>query len=141
MNPSYVLALDVGERRIGVALASTIARLAAPLPTIDLKQTPDAYQAINSLVSDNNASVVVVGLPRDMKGEDTAQTTYCRKFAAELGEKLNIPVVLQDETATSLVAEERLKASGKPYEKADIDAYAAVIILQDYLSSVPGHSA
>jgi putative Holliday junction resolvase len=134
MSPTYVLALDVGERRIGVALASTIARLAAPLTTIDARKTPDTFAEIQKLVNDNSATVVVVGLPRDMKGDDTAQTIYCRKFAADLGEKLSTTIVLQDETATSLAAEERLKASRKPYTKADIDAHAAVIILQDYLA-------
>jgi putative Holliday junction resolvase len=135
MNPTYVLALDVGERRIGVALASTIARIAAPLVTIDTKEISDVYGTIEGLAKENSATVLVVGLPTDMKGDDTDQTRYCRQFAAELGEKINLPVVLQNETATSIAAEERLKASGKPYNKGDIDAYSAVIILQDYLAS------
>jgi putative holliday junction resolvase len=130
----YVLALDVGERRIGVALASTIARIAAPLSTIDRRDETDAFAAIAKLVNENDAETVIVGLPRGMAGQETAQTAYSRDFAAELARHVTVPVVLQEETATSLAAEDRLKSRNKPYEKADIDAMAAAIILEDWLT-------
>jgi putative Holliday junction resolvase len=140
MDAQYILALDVGERRIGVALASSIARLPAVVTTIDRNEL-DAFTVIGKLVTEHGVGTVVVGLPRNMQGEDTAQTTYCREFAAELEEKLGIPVLMQDEAATSIEAEEYLKRSGKPYAKGDIDAHAAVIILRDWLAGQVGRTA
>src|SRR6476620_10156615 len=133
MDAQYILALDVGERRIGVALASSIARLPAVVTTIDRREH-DAFEIIAGLVREHGIGIVVVGLPRGMEGQDTAQTQYCRDFALELEEKLQMPVVMQDEAATSLAAEDYLKSLGKPYSKGDIDAYAAVIILRDWLA-------
>jgi len=133
MDAQYILALDVGERRVGVALASSIARLPAVVTTIDRREH-DAYEVIAKLVKEHGVSTIVVGLPRGMQGQDTAQTDYCRDFAAELEEAVGMQVVMQDEAATSLEAEEYLKKLGKPYAKGDIDAYAAVIILRDWLA-------
>lgn len=137
----YVLALDVGERRIGVALASLIARIAAPLMHIDRTKTDDVITEINALVVQHDVSTIVVGLPRGMKGEDTAQTDYARDFAKELEKFVEVPVVLQDEAVTSLEAERRLKERGKPYVKGDIDAEAAALILHDYLQTMVERTA
>lgn len=131
----YILALDVGGRRIGVALASTAARIAAPLTTLDREASQDIQADIAKLVSEHQIATVVVGLPRGMGGQETAQTAAIRAFVSELEKKLEVPVVLQDEAGTSLQAEDNLKALGKPYSKADIDASAAAIILNDYLQA------
>ena len=80
---------------------------------------------------------VVVGLPRGLDGHDTAQTLAVRRFTDDtIWRKLHIEAVFQDEAGTSSVAEDRLKEAGKPYAKADIDAEAATIILQDYLDTL-----
>ena len=129
----YVLSLDVGERRIGVALASNIARLPAPLMTIDRNKEPDVFKLIAQVVEKEQVEVVIVGLPRGLEGQETTQTVASRIFASKLGESLSIPIVMQDEAGTSVEAERVLKQRGKPYEKSDIDAEAAVIILRDYL--------
>lgn len=134
-------ALDVGERRIGVALTSLIARLPAPYTTIDVHETPDTVGWICDFVAKESISVLVVGLPRDMQGRETEQTKKVRMFAKKLEDELAIPVVMQDEAATSINAEAMLKQKGKPYTKADIDAAAAVIILQDYLSEQERNTA
>lgn len=131
----YVLALDVGERRIGVATASLIARLPAAHSTIDRLKTPDAVAAVAGLVREVDAEVVVVGLPRGLAGQETGQTAASRDFARRLEQELTVPVVMQDEAVTSVAAEERLKARGKNYDKGAIDAEAATIILEDYLAS------
>lgn len=135
MQPRNAIGLDVGERRIGVALASVDARLPSALKTIDRVQTPNAYEAIAKLVTDNNAATVVVGLPRGMDGQETAQTETARAFGRELQEHISIPIAMQDEAGTSLLAEEELRLRGKPYGKGDIDALAAVYILQDWLDN------
>lgn len=132
---SYVLALDVGGKRIGVAVASRIARLSAPHGVIETAKTTDISAAIKRMVNELEADTVVVGLPRGMDGQETAQTAAARDFAAGLSAELDVPVVLQDEAVTSVEAEKRLKNRGKPYNKGDIDAEAAAMILDDYLKT------
>lgn len=137
----YVLAFDVGNRRIGVALASTVARLPAPLTVIDRQKTDDVFEEVVVLAHQYEAEVVVVGLPRGMKGQETDQTKSSREFAKGLSARLSVPVAMQDEAVTSVEAERRLKERGKPYDKGDIDAEAAAIILEDYLKTSIGRTA
>lgn len=137
----YVLALDIGDKRIGVALASRIARLPAPLTVIERSAETDPSEAVVKLVQETDADTVVVGLPRDMKGQETEQTRIVRHLAKELEAKLSVPVVMQDEAVTSVMAEERLRDRGKAYTKGDIDAEAAAIILEDYLRTAVERSA
>jgi len=138
---NYVVSLDVGERRVGVAIASLIARLPAPLCTIDRSKVTDVFTKIAEIVKKEQVSVVVVGLPRGMQGQETTQTTTARAFASELGKVVDLPIVMQDEAGTSLEAEQLLKLRGKAYEKGDIDAEAATIILRDYLQQYVEQSA
>lgn len=134
-NARVVIALDVGERRIGVAVARLEARLPKPLMTIDRQKENDIFETLNGLVKTHEAGVVVVGLPRGMEGQETAQTLLAREFAAELAKSCSAKVYLQDEAATSILAEEDLKATGKPYDKGEIDKIAAYYILRDWLAS------
>lgn len=140
-SPGYVLSLDVGERRVGVAIASVIARLPAPLTTIDRTKVADVYAEVAKLVAAHEAGAVVIGLPRGLSGQETAQTSAARGFAAELAGLVDVPIVMQDEAGTSLEAERLLKARGKAYKKGDIDAEAAALILRDYLQQARNHSA
>lgn len=134
MPESAVLALDVGEVRIGVAIANPPVFIARPLVTI-LNST-DVTQEIKKLVVEQGVEHVVIGLPRGLNGQETAQTAKAQAFAAEIGRQLNIAYTLQDEAATSIKAEAELNARKKPYEKSDIDALAATFILEDYLKEV-----
>jgi putative Holliday junction resolvase len=129
------LALDVGTQRIGVAVASGQARLVRPLTT--LIHTNQVFEQLTELITQEHAGVVVVGLPRGLSGQETDQTTYSRDFAAQLATHISAQIVLQDEAVTSRQAEAELQARGKPYTKPDIDALAAVYILEDYLAEVP----
>ncbi|RYF29099.1 MAG: Holliday junction resolvase RuvX [Chloroflexi bacterium] len=124
-----IIALDVGERRIGVATVDTSIRIAIPLTTIEVQG--DEVKQIAEIVVTENAELIVVGYPRNQSGEATAQTEYVKTFAAQLTDIA--PIVYQDESLTSVMAEEQLKASRQPYTKGDIDARAAAIILQDYM--------
>ena len=84
----------------------------------------------------NISNFFVLGLPRSNEGNETAQSAYVRQFAKTLVEKLpGAKIRFQDESLTSVVAEERLKSRKKQYEKGEIDAEAAAIILQDFLES------
>ena len=125
-----VLALDIGERRIGVAKGDTGIRIAIPLLTLVVDGTE--LDRIKKLVADEKIDVLVIGYPRNQSGEATAQTQYVEAIASQL-DGVAPRLVFQDESLTSVVAEQRLKASGRPYEKGDIDAEAASLILQDYL--------
>jgi putative Holliday junction resolvase len=134
------LALDIGERRIGVAVAAEPARLPRALPTIDRSKTPDIMASLKALVTDQSATQVIAGLPRGMDGQETAQTASVRTFVGELSAELGVPVALQDEAGTSLKAEDELRARGSAYDKGDIDALAATYILEDWLAG-QGRSA
>lgn len=130
-----IVCLDVGEKRIGVAVADLAIRIAVPFDTIlvDGKE----LEAIAEIMIREEADTIVVGYPRSQQGEATAQTRYVENFAKNL-EDIAATVVFQDESLTSVQAEERLQAHNKPYNKADIDAQAATIILQDYLEAHRG---
>lgn len=141
MNNGYVAALDVGDVRIGVAIASLIAKLPSAYTTLDRKTQPNILEWLVDFVKKESIQLLVVGLPRDMSGQETEQTKKIKEFVKEIENFIDIPIIMQDEAVTSIEAENRLKASGKPYEKADIDAEAACIILQDYLSSEVGQTA
>lgn len=124
-----LICLDVGERRIGVAVADTAVRIAVPFDTIEVDGTE--IRQIAELVVREDASEIVVGYPRNQQGEATAQSEYVEEFAEGLEDIAKI--VYQDESLTSVLAENRLKSRGKPYQKGDIDKEAAAIILQDYI--------
>lgn len=128
-SKATLLALDVGEKRIGVALAQNGIGIAIPYDTIEADG--NEIVRIAEIVADNNVDTIVVGYPRNQAGEATRQSEYVESFAKKLEDIATI--AYQDESLTSVMAEERLKASKKPYQKGDIDALAASIILQDYL--------
>lgn len=125
-----VLALDVGEKRIGVAQADLTMRIPIAYDTIEVDG--DEIVAIFQLVESTSARTLVIGYPRNQSGEATAQSAYVEEFADRLRGR-DVEIVFQDESLTSVLAEERLKQTKKPYTKADIDAMAACIILHDYL--------
>jgi len=129
--PGSVLALDVGDARIGVAVANIEARLPRPLTT--LQNDESFFELLHKLIAEHNVQTLVVGLPRGMEGQETAQTQKVAAFIMLLRKKVALPLFVQDEAATSVKAEEELRARGKPYEKSAIDALAATYILEDYL--------
>lgn len=128
-----LLALDVGEKRIGAATADLAVRIAVPLETIEVDgQETDK---IARMIVDHEPSKLVIGYPRNQSGETTAQTEYVEQFAKHL-QHMDVAIVFQDESLTSVLAEQQLQASGKPYSKGDVDAQAAVMILNDYVEGL-----
>lgn len=127
-----ILGLDVGEKRIGVARADSETRIAVPIGFIETNGLE--WQEIARLASANNTLYFVLGLPRSNAGIETQQSLYVREFARVLTEKVpGAKIRFQDESFTSVEAEERLKARKASYQKGEIDAEAAAIILQDFL--------
>lgn len=129
-----ILGLDVGEKRIGVAKADSGVKIALPVCTIEVNG--NEFQEIARLTRLYNAKVVVLGMPRSNEGNETAQSLYVRKFAKTLVEKVpSVTIHFQDESLTSVEAEQRLKTRKKNYKKGEIDAEAASIILQDFIEN------
>ena len=129
-----ILALDVGTKRIGVAKADSSTRIAVPVGFINVDGSE--WRRIARLATLNNTNLFVLGLPRSNQGTETKQSLYVRNFAKELIQQLpGARIRFQDESLTSVVAEERLKSRKRTYEKGEIDAEAAAIILQDFLET------
>lgn len=133
-NPNArIVALDIGAKRIGVASANVVARLASPLKTLEVTET--ILEDINQLLAQETAMAVVLGLPRGMQGQETAQTKTVEAFGEKLKQVITIPLYWQDEAMTSQLSEDELKASNKSYTKGSIDALAATYILEDFLAN------
>ncbi len=130
---SYILALDYGNKRVGVAISHQVARLPRPLTTLPNNDTLN--HDIKQLVASEDVGLVVVGLPRGMDGGYTAQTRATELFAHQLASELTVPVELADETLTSVDAERSL--AGRKHAKGEIDALAATNILERYLADHP----
>jgi putative Holliday junction resolvase len=145
-----VLGVDVGTRRLGLALSDPSASLARPWQTIPAGATPRASaEAVAALVRPSSSGdlaagdaedigVIVIGLPRRLNGDDTKQTALARQIAATLTELTGLTVHLQDERLSSIEAESRLALREKDWRKRKekLDAAAAAVILQDYLDRV-----
>jgi putative Holliday junction resolvase len=132
MISKTIISLDVGEKRIGVAVADLGVKIAVPYDTFPVNGTE--VQSIADLVAREKAHLIVVGYPRNQSGEPTKQTAYVQEFTKKLA-TIPAQIEFQDESLTSVMAEERLAAHGRPYHKSDIDAQAAAIILQDYIET------
>lgn len=130
MASNQLLGLDVGAARIGVALGDSGVRIAIPHGFIEVNGKE--IEEIAHLVLFNKVNTIVVGYPRNQSGEPTAQTAFVEEFTERL-QDFDATIVFQDESLTSVIAEQRLKSRGHVFSKGDIDSEAATIILQDYM--------
>jgi putative Holliday junction resolvase len=131
------LALDVGERRVGVALSDSIGMLARPLKTIVRGSREADFQAIAGLVKDYAVEKIVVGLPLSLNGTEGPQAKATRRYSERLGQALDVPIEYWDERFSSLTAVEILNEKGQRGHKTrgDVDSIAAAVILQSYLDA------
>jgi putative Holliday junction resolvase len=138
--PGLILAFDYGQRRIGVACGDTVSRTAAPLTAVSAGSAGAHWAAIDSLMRDWKPAMVVVGLPYNVDGSESAVTVAARGFAGELAKRYGLPVQLVDERYSSLEAGTRLKAARESglrkrrVAKTDIDAAAACIVLERWFT-------
>ena len=139
-EPGRVMALDVGGRRIGVAMSDPTRVLASPLTTLRAEPRPRAIGQIAELVAQHNVAEVVVGLPLTLSGEVGPQAKLVQAFVAELQAALAVPLHMFDERLTSVAADRLMQELGiKPERRRErIDEVAASIILQDFLDSRRG---
>jgi putative Holliday junction resolvase len=137
-----VVGIDLGERRIGVAVSDASGTLARPLTTIqrgmsDADAVERLHMMIASLAVEDEVGSVVVGLPTRLDGTPNKQTERIGAMVALLSARLAVPVFTYDERLSSREAEERLSIREKDWRKrkAKLDAAAAAVILQDYLDA------
>lgn len=130
-----ILGLDIGERRIGVAVSDAEGRLATPLTTIAARPLEQAFRHLARLVEEYAVSEVVVGLPLTLRGEIGPQAQVVQQVAQQLKARLGLPVHLFDERLTTAAAEQTLRELGVKPEKRKqrVDQIAAALILQDFL--------
>jgi putative holliday junction resolvase len=127
---SRVLGLDYGTARCGCAISDPTGTVVRPLSAVE---PPDA-SAIAELVSEHGADLVVVGLPKTLRGEEGDQARLSRAFALELSELLDVPVETYDERLTTRMAER----SAREGARADPDSLAAAHLLESYLEAERG---
>jgi putative holliday junction resolvase len=138
-----IVGLDIGERRIGVAISDATGTLARPVGVLARAGSDaDALRLVANEIArlaseEDGVSTVVVGLPRRLDGTANEMTRRVQAFAEQLRSASGLPVVLQDERLSSREAESRLALREKDWRarKKKLDAAAAAIILQDYLDS------
>jgi putative Holliday junction resolvase len=130
-----ILGLDIGDRRIGVALTDALG-IAQPLLTLGRTHLRKELKDLARMARKHEVAAIVAGDPVFTSGDISPQAKKTREFAQAVAEELQIPVHLQRETLTSAAAEELLDRRGFPRgseRKAVLDQYAAVVILQDWL--------
>ena len=132
-----VMALDVGEKKIGIAISDGLLLTAQARPTLRRKNLKSDIFILGRLVEENEVHEIVIGLPLHMSGNESLQSEKVTKFAEHLREALQIPIVFWDERLTSFAAEEHLKEMGLKWRQRrdHIDKIAAMMILQSYLDS------
>ena len=135
--PGRVLALDLGKRRIGLALSDELRITAQGIETMQRTNIRQDLAALARLAADRGVSEFLVGLPLHMSGGEGRQSGYAREFAGRLTERTGIPVTLWDERLTTVEAQRVLRSSGIGIEKRAraVDRLAAVILLESYLDS------
>ncbi|MEX1059166.1 MAG: Holliday junction resolvase RuvX [Candidatus Saccharimonadales bacterium] len=130
MEAKEILGLDVGAIRTGIARASNVARLAEPLMSVPTK---DAINTVRKYTSEHQVEAIVVGLPRNLSGEETKQTQWIREWTDKAKQKLATPAYWQDEALTSELAARKIQTSKFKHQNSDEHSLAAAIILQDFL--------
>jgi putative Holliday junction resolvase len=138
-GPGRVLALDLGKKRIGLALSDPLGITAQGLPTLQRTNIREDLAALIALIEEYGVTLLLIGHPLHMSGHESRQSEYTRDFADKLGKRSGIPIRFWDERLTSVQAERVLKESGISIEKRAkaIDRLAAVILLGSFLDSVP----
>lgn len=139
-----VLALDIGDRRIGIAVSDPTGLIARPLRVLERRSKKEDFAAIAALVAEYGVERVVVGRPLTPKGRVGQQAQRVERYTQALAEALPVPVELWDERYTTVAAEEILRETRKSSarrEKREVDAVAAAVLLQDYLAAQRGGGA
>ena len=133
-----ILAIDYGDVRVGLALSDLTCTIARPFKTLNYNDMDDLLNQLFEIFEENQVNKIVVGIPYNMKGDDTKQTTKVRDFISILEEKVGYKIALIDERLTSSEAEKFMHQMNikTGFNKDRIDKIAASIILQEYLDTI-----
>ena len=137
MNQGRILALDLGKRRIGLALSDPLGVTAQGQETLERTNVRADLARLREIAIENNVSRIVIGNPLHMSGQEGRQAEYARDFGARLHGATGLPVEFWDERLTTVEAQRVLRQSGVSIEKRAkaVDRLAAVILLESYLDS------
>jgi putative Holliday junction resolvase len=132
-----ILGLDIGERRIGVAVSDPTKTLARPVTTVVRASREADFHAISRLIKEYDVDRVIVGLPLSLDGTEGPQAQRIRRYAKRLEAQVAVPLGFWDERYSTVMAAEILGTKGRRGRKAreEIDATAAAVILQSYLDA------
>ena len=130
-----ILALDVGERRTGVAMSDLLGWLATPLTVLKCASREDELASIVELVRIHQVERVIVGFPRSLDGSVGPQARRVERYVERLRPRLSVPVELWDEQFSTVQAEQLIHETGKRIDRERIDAAAAAVILQSSLNA------
>jgi putative Holliday junction resolvase len=136
-----LLALDVGEKRIGVAVCDEMQTLASPLAVLLRRSRAEDMARLERLTTEQDIVGLVVGHPLNADGGAGPQAHQAARYAARVAGSLNLPLVLWDEYGSSQEAATRLAHARRRRRQAPLDAEAAAVILQDYLDTREQHPA
>lgn len=128
-----LIAVDPGERRVGVALSDELQLLARPLAVIDRRSRSEDFDRLCQLAKQHRVAGIVVGHPLNADGSVGRQAQRAARYGHRLGNALGLPVVLWDEYGSSQEAARRLAEAGRRVTDGILDAEAAAVILQDFL--------
>jgi putative Holliday junction resolvase len=133
-----ILALDLGKKRIGLALSDPLRITAQGMPNLVRTNNRADLEALGGLVREHEVGLILLGNPINMRGAEGRQSGWVREFAESIKSRLGVPVQLWDERLTSVEAGRVLRQSGISIEKraAAVDRLSAVILLQSYLDSL-----
>jgi putative Holliday junction resolvase len=134
---SRIIGIDIGEKRMGVAISDETQTLARGIEAIEVKSKDDCFLKIKSIIDKNNAKEVVVGLPLNMNGSRGPQAQRATAFIKDLEGRFSIPITAFDERLTTKQGERILIEADMSRKKrrTKIDSLAAQIMLQSYLDS------
>jgi putative holliday junction resolvase len=132
-----VLALDLGEKRIGVALSDETRLIARSFTVIPRTSRLADFEKIGRIVDEQQVTLIVVGLPLHLDGREGQKSAWARDYAAALATHLRIAVELWDEALTTVAAQDSMRQRGQSHKKQRewVDAVAAAFILQNYLDA------
>ena len=130
-----IMALDYGDQRIGIAMTDLLQMLASPYDIYHRKHTDEDFDYFVNLIKKEQVETIVMGLPLNPMGEEQEIAGKVREFAERLKDLTNCKLIYWDERMSSVTAEEILKRREKDWKKrkSQLDKYAAMVILQDYL--------
>ncbi|MGD0437646.1 MAG: Holliday junction resolvase RuvX [Bryobacteraceae bacterium] len=137
-NTGRIMALDLGKRRIGLALSDPLGFTAQGIETLERTRIRDDIERLGDLASKNEVTLILIGNPLHMSGREGRQTEHAREFGARLQAATGLAVQFWDERLTTVEAQRVLRQSGISIEKRAraVDRLAAVILLESYLDSL-----